>query len=1382
MSLRSWVWCILALCVLVSCDEETSKTSMDTLSDSDVAVLDSDRLCGTVACSDAQTCCDFECVDLEEDTGHCGTCGNACGTGESCSAGECRCGGETCTSDELCCGPLVGCVTASSDPQHCGACGNVCADTESCSAGLCLCEGPEGPEQCRTGESCCPGTGCVEVAGDPEHCGACGQACGGGERCDGGTCLCGDAVACGDGELCCGETPTCMAADAPQCQCGDTACSAGQGCCDVEGTEQCTPTTRNEQNCGACGVTCTEREECQGGGCQCFRNFADCDGDAGNGCEVRLNAEFSNCSSCGLSCEPGEVCDGLGQCAKRCQVGLTNCSGSCYNLNTDRENCGACGLVCASGELCSQGTCATSCQVGLTNCAGDCVGLFYDRNNCGFCGNVCDAGTVCSGGFCALSCEEGLTDCGGSCVDTRSNQAHCGACGIACGEGTVCSLGQCVTSCQAGLEACGGSCVNLQNNRAHCGGCGDSCGPGELCVGGSCRVNCPPGFAVCAGKCIDLSEHRFHCGGCGIACEDFEICEAGACVPACLEGLSPCGDRCVNLDSDNLNCGACSVACPAGQVCGNGTCGTDCSDGLTLCTDTCVDLDTSPFDCGACDAFCAGARQACELGVCGCATGFDDCDGDTSTVCEANLALDAAHCGACGQACPSGQVCRDGQCAESLVQVLADVLHGCALQSNGQVYCYGKGSFGQLGEGSFGYQSDVPTPTPVTGLTNAVHIDVAQQNSCAVDATGAVRCWGFSALGSNALPTAVVGLSDAVQVAVGDFHGCAVRSDGTLGCFGRDDFGQLGDGTAGGGSGISTVSGITQAVQVAVGGATSCALTQDGRALCWGDHSTGLLGPDFVPSDTKNPISALPVPIAGVVDAVALSMHDAMACVVNANGSIRCWGELTDAGVVDPRSLSDAVDVAVGGQHMCAILSRGEVVCMGDNSLGQLGDGTLVARAAPGLVPGVTALDIHASLGTTCVTDLNGGGHCWGLGGFANLGSGIERVSATPVTAPGITDAVDLESYGTQLCALTSSGAITCWGSAPDDSVYGGSTTDQPQAMALTGSGDFAMGEGFMCAIQSDASVQCVGAGDVGQLGDGQQADSEVVVTVLNGLDDTPLTGVTKLVAGANAACALVGTEAFCWGGGALGNTPGGGLGSAQLKAMPVLVADGGAVLADVTDIAMGDDHICVAILGNTAICWGSGQLLGDGIGSNRDFPGDGTVFTQQVSTGDLSLTARGGATCSTYGTDRRVSCWGDWGQSSCKNCFVDTPSVANYVYTSTPQEISSLTGVQDLGLSLVHRCAVLDAPTAGSLACWGDNSELQLGLDANTPSSATPTVINGVTGVAEVVTAHNNRYGATTCMLATDGTVSCLGSNRGGGFGDGAHLVKTPTSLAYPF
>src|SRR5207253_10928420 len=119
-----------------------------------------------------------------------------------------------------------------------------------------------------------------------------------------------------------------------------------------------------------------------------------------------------------------------------------------------------------------------------------------------------------------------------------------------------------------------------------------------------------------------------------------------------------------------------------------------------------------------------------------------------------------------------------------------------------------------------------------------------------------------------------------------------------------------------------------------------------------------------------------------------------------------------------------AVAIAAGYNHTCALLSGGEVACWGDNAVGQLGNDTTANELYPVRVVGLAhATAISAGGDHSCAIE-NGGGRCWGGNAGGSLGNGSTVNSSSPVAVGGLTGPVAALSPGTQYtCAVTTSGS-----------------------------------------------------------------------------------------------------------------------------------------------------------------------------------------------------------------------------------------------------------------------------------------------------------------------------------------------------------------------
>lgn len=293
------------------------------------------------ACDSSKAKCGEACVDLTSNPAFCGTCSNACDTGEVCSRGDCL---PSCQSG------LTNCSGACSklpvDPDNCGACGNVCGAGLVCSAGTCA-------TTCQANLTTC-GRFCIDTTSDFDNCGACGTSCEAGQTCTAGKC----AIVC------------------------------GQGITDCSG--KCLDLQTDDENCGKCGTTCGAGEKCSAGACvaDCGPGLTACDGSCRD-----LTSDPSNCGSCGNVCPTaahGTAVCSVSACNFVCETGFTNCNNSpddgCESdLLSDPFNCGQCGRSCLGGA-CQSGMCpvesaAPGLQLVQSPLASDGLYLYYQQGS-----------------------------------------------------------------------------------------------------------------------------------------------------------------------------------------------------------------------------------------------------------------------------------------------------------------------------------------------------------------------------------------------------------------------------------------------------------------------------------------------------------------------------------------------------------------------------------------------------------------------------------------------------------------------------------------------------------------------------------------------------------------------------------------------------------------------------------------------------------------------------------------------------------------------------------------------------------------------------------------------------------------------------------------
>jgi alpha-tubulin suppressor-like RCC1 family protein len=358
-----------------------------------------------------------------------------------------------------------------------------------------------------------------------------------------------------------------------------------------------------------------------------------------------------------------------------------------------------------------------------------------------------------------------------------------------------------------------------------------------------------------------------------------------------------------------------------------------------------------------------------------------------------------------------------------IAAVSAGDSHTCGLTTTGGLKCWGANGYGQLGDGTISSRAN---SGDVAGLTSGGAIVTAGwSHTCAVTTAGGAKCWGANNNGQlgdgtytdRLTPVDVVGLSSGIRATVArSAHTCALTTTGGLECWGDNGDGQLGDGTTASRTTPVDVIGLTSGVAaVTTGSGHTCALTTTGGIKCWGANTYGQLGDGTTASRTT------PVDVIGLTSGViAVSAGYSHTCALTTPGGLKCWGynafgQLGDgttasrATPADVNGLTSGVArAAAGGFHTCAVTTAGGLECWGDNSYGQLGDGTYAGRVVPADVVGLTSGVAAVAAGEehTCTVTTAGGLKCWGDNGSGQLGNGAPTNRWTPVDVVGFESSV----------------------------------------------------------------------------------------------------------------------------------------------------------------------------------------------------------------------------------------------------------------------------------------------------------------------------------------------------------------------------------------
>ena len=991
--------------------------------------------------------------------------------------------------------------------------------------------------------------------------------------------------------------------------------------------------------------------------------------------------------------------------------------------------------------------------------------------------------------------------------DTATNTCVAGCrndegCAMATGDG-----GAPPRRCDTALHAC----VECAED-AHCGG-GRLC-RGNVCVAACSVMGCPTGQQCCDGACIDVTSNASSCGACGTVCaapNATPACRMGACaVGMCGEGYADCDGAPSNGCETDVrvsatSCGGCGRECTgapnATPACRMGTCGFTCAEGFGDCDGMAAngcetDLRTTLGHCGMCGNRCANPANgtaACVMGACGVATcnaGFGDCDRSATNGCEVSTSTSESHCGMCGNACPTGQVCNAGRCEIPCPRGLVNCNGECvalAYDPENCGRCGNRCTLGALcGAGLCVAACGAGQVTCAGGCTNtqtdpencgACGTVCPPGNACQMGAcrvacvTGQVVCNGACVnlmtnlqncgacnntcgAGEQCMAGRCTLTCRAPQVVCGAECAELSRDPNHCGACGRVCPTGCFEGAC---ARIDTLE---------AGTFNNCARYTSGRVYCWGLHTNngtaaqgmltaagGQYGHRVAPVQVLEPTGT---PLEGVEQVV---MGSNRACA-RGNGAVRCWGYGVAMGAVS--GLPSVTALAAREANFCALGADGRVYCW---------DGQPRAATAPALTPAVTlpsaAVEVVTGTNFACARLMDRTVMCWGPGTSGQLGNGASTNSATtPVAVRGLTDAEQLSAGGLFACARRTSGAITCWGANSDGQLGDGSTTNRNVSVAVTGlTGTRLVRAGLRhaCAIIADGTLRCWGDNTQGQLGDGTTTDRTAPVAVAGLLDPQ-----MRVAAYDHHTCAVaMDRRVMCWGYNPYGEAGGG----TELVAAPQPVQLMGSDLTGITDLQVGQavtpsfmattQWKCALHTDGRVFCWGtrsngneSGQL-GDGTTTQRALPAPVTGLTDatQIAVGWLHACA--------LRRNNTVVCWGSNAQGQ-----LGDGTTTN---RTTPVAVAGLTNAVEIRAGDYHTCA---RRMDGSVWCWGYNFYGELG-DGTMINRATAAPVMGLSNAAQIESGANY-----TCARLMRGEVHCWGRNIEGQLGDG---FRTNRSLPFP-
>ena len=326
--------------------------------------------------------------------------------------------------------------------------------------------------------------------------------------------------------------------------------------------------------------------------------------------------------------------------------------------------------------------------------------------------------------------------------------------------------------------------------------------------------------------------------------------------------------------------------------------------------------------------------------------------------------------------------------------------HTCILKSNGEAYCWGDNSVGQLGNGS---------------------------------------------TESSMIPVAVSGDLRLKSISAGWDHTCGVTDDNDAYCWGRGRYGRLGNGSSENSMIPTAVSGGLSFESVNSGLAHTCGITTDGDAFCWGRNEDGILGNNSIES------SPVPVPVSGGLTFGSINAGSATTCGITTNGDAYCWGASDFGsllgqgdddrdGKIAPGLVAGEFNfkpnsISVGLDHVCAISTADEAVCWGRGRYGKLGIGSadglgvIENLMTPREVKGnISFTLITTGIFQTCGIATDGKAYCWGRNGSGQLGDGTTTMRVEPAAVSVNLNFKDIAIGSDHACGISSNDEVYCWG------------------------------------------------------------------------------------------------------------------------------------------------------------------------------------------------------------------------------------------------------------------------------------------------------------------------------------------------------------------